>query len=805
MSFDIKTVFTLFFIADIAIGAFLSLYRILININARWFNLYILGKFLQAVSILFYAIIRDDVPYSASILAGNIPAIFGISLETYSFTIFGNQRIKNKIWLFLSVAGIGALIFALNIYNSLHIRVILVFVTYSSLFVLSAIIMVRTKPLTKLKASTGGLLFLIALFGIYRCLDAIIIGDQIQLFYNRASEIASFLVYFLVSYVLTINFIFLFKEEDEKHLKMLSDIVEQNPASIMVTNLEGNLEYVNKAFCDTTGHSINEAIGQNPRILQSGLVKREIYKELWDKLTHGKTWHGEFINKTKEGELFYEDAFIAPTFNNNGTTVNYFGIKHNITDKKKAENALRLSEENLLKAQSIAKIGHWSLDILHNKFVWSDEVYKIYEINKDEFTPAYKDFIEFIHPEDKERVDTAFKESIANKSKFEVTHKILLRNGKIKYVHEQCDTNYTEKGIPVNSIGTVQDVTEKEEAHHIIMENEQALDRYFRANPIPVAVLDFETTRYVKVNEAYTEIINLPAEEIMGKTPADLSIITEERLLELKKILKNIGKVEHARGTITSSDGKIYDVVTYAELVETRGRKMVYTTSVDLTELNVAKKQLEISNKKLVEALDDKNVLLKEVHHRVKNNLQTIGSLLFKQQRITNEKEVKLVLQDSINRITSIALINEQIYRSENFREIDLSKQIHDIVQHLLVAYQQPDKKILVAEKLEKVMLSIEKALPCSLIVNEIISNSLKHGFLHQTNGNIHIELKNLNDSTVLLKITDDGVGLPEGFSHASTDSLGMFIIFNLSKRQLFGDLDIISNNGTQFTIKFEK
>ncbi len=137
------------------------------------------------------------------------------------------------------------------------------------------------------------------------------------------------------------------KKKDQERIKLLSTVVEQSPAYVVLTDLGANIEYVNKAFEKITGYKSNEVIGKNPRILKSGKVKPQVYKQLWDNLTNGKPWIGEFINKKKNGELFYEKAYISPIKNENGKTIKYAAIKENITDRKKAEQKVTESEQRL--------------------------------------------------------------------------------------------------------------------------------------------------------------------------------------------------------------------------------------------------------------------------------------------------------------------------------------------------------------------------------------------------------------------------------------------------------------------------
>jgi len=137
------------------------------------------------------------------------------------------------------------------------------------------------------------------------------------------------------------------QKKSELRIKMLSNIVEQSSASIIITNLNGEIEYVNKSFTDITGYSFMEAKGQNPRILNSGKNNPQIYTDLWATITKGKVWKGEFINKQKNGEDYFEKAVISPTIDENGEILNYFAIKEDITQQKIAEQLLQESENNL--------------------------------------------------------------------------------------------------------------------------------------------------------------------------------------------------------------------------------------------------------------------------------------------------------------------------------------------------------------------------------------------------------------------------------------------------------------------------
>ena len=149
----------------------------------------------------------------------------------------------------------------------------------------------------------------------------------------------------------------------ENELRKLSDAVAQSPALIVITDLDGKIEYVNKTFEETTGYSFNEVINRNPRILKSAYTKKEEYKTLWNTIISGKTWHGEFLNKKKNGELYWEEAFISPIKDKDGHIVNYLAEKQDITGKKKMTEELIAAKDQAersdkLKSEFLAQMSH---------------------------------------------------------------------------------------------------------------------------------------------------------------------------------------------------------------------------------------------------------------------------------------------------------------------------------------------------------------------------------------------------------------------------------------------------------------
>lgn len=208
------------------------------------------------------------------------------------------------------------------------------------------------------------------------------------------------------------------------------------------------------------------------------------------------------------------------------------------------------------------------------------------------------------------------------------------------------------------------------------------------------------------------------------------------------------------------------------------------------------------AEEKLIASLKEKEVLLKEIHHRVKNNLGIVSSLLQMQCRRTQDPVVTAILRDSQNRIASIALVHEKLYRSEDLSDIDFAQYIPDLTTHLFDSYNVSSSQIQLKIQVDDASLDIETAIPCGLIINELVSNALKYAFVGKIRGEIEVKFYQKAESNLILIIRDNGIGLPENFDSKKAKTLGITLVQGLVK-QLRGKLEIESHQGTQFKITF--
>ncbi|MEH2322200.1 MAG: PAS domain-containing protein [Nostoc sp.] len=222
---------------------------------------------------------------------------------------------------------------------------------------------------------------------------------------------------------------------------------------------------------------------------------------------------------------------------------------------------------------------------------------------------------------------------------------------------------------------------------------------------------------------------------------------------------------------------------------------VVVAVQQDITENKQAEEKIKAS-------LKEKEVLLKEIHHRVKNNLGIVSSLLQMQCRRTEDPLVTAILRDSQNRIASIALVHEKLYRSEDLADIDFAQYIPDLTTHLFDSYNVSSSQIQLKIQVDNISLDIETAIPCGLIINELVSNALKYAFVGNRRGEIEVKFSQESKSTLTLVIRDNGIGLPENFDSKKAKTLGITLIQGLVK-QLRAKLEINSHQGTQFKITF--
>jgi PAS domain S-box-containing protein len=242
-------------------------------------------------------------------------------------------------------------------------------------------------------------------------------------------------------------------------------------------------------------------------------------------------------------------------------------------------------------------------------------------------------------------------------------------------------------------------------------------------------------------------------------------------------------------------DGTEFPVEIGLNPIETDDGTMVLSAVVDITDRKQREERLQV-------ALREKEVLLAEIHHRVKNNLQVVSSLLSLQSAEIGDDRVLDAMRECQNRITSMSLIHQTLYESQDFAEVDFGQFLNALVPVLVSTYALDPSRISIDIELPSMKLPINAAIPCGLIVNELISNALKHAFPGDRRGRVGVAMKHEEENHVSLTVSDDGVGLPDEAYASSAKTLGLQIV-NVLTSQLEGVLYINPRAPTQFTVRF--
>jgi two-component sensor histidine kinase len=218
------------------------------------------------------------------------------------------------------------------------------------------------------------------------------------------------------------------------------------------------------------------------------------------------------------------------------------------------------------------------------------------------------------------------------------------------------------------------------------------------------------------------------------------------------------------------------------------------------------KTQIEVrrSEQTVRASLREKEVLLKEIHHRVKNNLQVISSLLNLQARYLPDPAARAIFSQSQNRVQSIALVHERLYESADLSHVDFGKYVAVLLDNIFDTHDALGRGIAKVIDVGEVHLTVDVAIPCGLIVNELVTNALKHAFPDGRAGEVRVSLSENPEGTLNLMVADDGVGMPAGLDPRNTVSLGLDLVVTFAE-QLNAEVTINRENGTQFGFRFRK
>ncbi len=381
-------------------------------------------------------------------------------------------------------------------------------------------------------------------------------------------------------------------------------------------------------------------------------------------------------------------------------------------------------------------------------------------------------------------------------------HTVLLALDGSEYQISDSAAPIRDAGGRVSGVVLVfSDVSKRYHMEEALRRTEQQFRNTFKLMPNSLTLQNKEGV-VLDCSDAFCELTGFSREEIIGTNMQNLGLWVhpEDRQI-MRETLERDGKVDALEFQLRRRDGEIRTMQISAKFLALEHEPILLAVAHDITARKLAEDALRTNQRELQIALKEKTSLLNEVHHRVKNNLQVITSLLRLEEGRSDQANTKTVLNEMQGRIRSMALLHETLYRSGIFATADLAEYLGELATQAFRAQASGGAVIALKLDLAKAMVSMDQATPCGLMVNELISNCLKHGFPDGRTGEVVITLKLTEDAKqVQLSVSDNGIGLPADFEDKREASLGLQMASDLA-RQIGGSLEI--GPGSVFRVTF--
>ena len=710
--------------------------------------------------------------------------------------------------------------------------------------------------------------------------------------------------------------------------KKCNNLLDKLNMGIFMSDLNGKFLHVNSYLVDMAGYETIDEMMDNP--IQSLYYNLNERIDIFEKISEDsylKDFEMEMVKK--DGTLFWASLSAVILKDEIGNAYTIFGTVSDITERKNMEKALLLYGQQLKESQQLAKIGNWIWDITDKKLIWSDEVYRIFEVVPEEFIPSVESFENFIHPEDKDEFLRQRSQMLDEKKDSCIDHRILLPYGKIKHIQERARLITDESGDVIRVIGTVQDITERKETELALISNEEKFKNLVENLNDIVFSLDPAGT-VIYVSPRLSAVTGFSPDDLVGSkfynfiSPDDLPDIKKSfglvlkgsiRSSDFRYITKN-GQIHWARtssrpilenGIVTGVNGILSDItekklyeeaLLKSEVHLSNALKIAHlgpweydvlkdeftfndsfyaiykTTAKDVGGYKMSSSQYserfmfpedrhlivsetkqalesndpdfsrqtehrilyadgqigyisvrfyiikdehgktiktygvnqDITERKKVEneilrLLDERDLLLTEVHHRIKNDMNIICSMLMIQIDSCDNPVIRNVLMETEVRINVMFNIYNELYMGKEFNFISLKTYITNLISNIKYIYSDQCNTVMNID-IDDITISRKISFPVGMIVNELITNSYKYAFVDRISydNSIGVIMHKNGNGDFFISISDNGKGFPDRILRNELPGFGLKLI-NMLSRQINGKTKLYNDNGAKFEL----
>jgi len=456
---------------------------------------------------------------------------------------------------------------------------------------------------------------------------------------------------------------------------LLKSAIEQLEASVIITDNQGIIKYVNPFFTKNTGYSLSECIGNSPSLLSSGLQSASFYKEMWITINKGKSWTGELQNKRKNGELFWEKVSISPVIGPSGDVKDFIAIYQDISKEKEAKDELAQQERLLSNVEEINETGGWEYDLKTKKIFWTNELYRIHGFRKEDDINFIEESLKCYEPDDRKVVQAAFNNTIETGKGYDLILRFQDKKGNQKWIRTKTEAIKDERGNVCKVFGSVKDITEKYEKENELKETKIRLE--YALLGTDAGYWDWDIKQGVcVVNERWATMLGYSLEELNPLTVKKWQSITHPEDLkvayaEIEKywngktpVYEVVLRMKHKKGHL------VWVFVrgsTFGRDEEGNPVRMV-GTHLDVSARFKSRMQLEESEKRyrtlFEESTDPSLILQKGI---IKDcNLATINLLGYQSKEELIGKHIVDISPDKINGIPTVKLAEKNKNESVN-------------------------------------------------------------------------------------------------------------------------------------------
>ena len=502
----------------------------------------------------------------------------------------------------------------------------------------------------------------------------------------------------------------------------------------------------------------------------------------------------EWEHQRLDGSPFPADVLLTRV--DLGDDVFLQATVRDITERNQAQEALRESQARLDLALRSARMGVWHWDLVEDRRHFDVQFCRFLGIDPATFTGSAEQFLGVVHPDDRKALRAALARTVEQDLPYESEYRAVWPDGSFHYITARGRLVRDDKGWPASINGVTWDITERKLQEQALRESEERFKSILE-NVVEMFFITDGSLNVIYASPRCMEIYGYSSEAMTARPMQWLeSIHPEDKGAVARRAAEEVSKGMRAvlEYRIFRKDGLVRWIRSVSNpILGADGRlQRVYGTVTDITEFE-----------SLRSSLNEKEVLLKEIHHRVKNNLQIVISLMRLESRAFSEERVRAALKDLETRIRAMALVHEHLYHSSDLAKIGFKDYLKGLCEELFRTYGADGGKIRLEIDAEAVALDIERAIPCGLIINELLTNVIKYAFPGDRKGVLRVAIRNTSANEVEIVVSDDGIGIPETLDIRNAKTLGLQLVTTLAENQLKGRIELERAGGTRFGIRF--